>query len=569
MEVRKKAVADTSSAEVISVRGYVDLKSLSEADGQMLKVSARLTRSLNLFCFCIYITYDIIDGMNEVDYKQKIGKLIQRIRSDRNMTQIELARALGTSQSAVNRIENGGQNLSMEMLARISDALQSEIVSLSTGSLNFRVEGGHKLSGEVTINTSKNAAVSLLCASLLNKGTTTLRRMPRIEEVNRLLEVMVSIGVKVRWLNDFDLEIKPPKTLQLDKMNEEAGRRTRSVVMFMGPLMHLVDEFMLPYAGGCKLGERTIQPHLFALEEFGLNVLTTQGWYRCTVEHKKPSKVVMYEEGDTPTENALMAAARTPGVTEIRRASSNYMVQDTCFFLEKLGVKIEGIGTSTLRVHGIKNINLDVEYWPSEDPIEAMTFLSVAATTNSPIAIKRAPIDFLDLELLKLEKMGFKFELGETYKAKNGQTNLIDIFCKESGELVSLEDKIEAHPFPGINIDNLPFFVPIAATARGKTLIHDWVYENRAIYYTELSKLNADVSLADVHRAYVNGPTRWKPAEVICPPALRPAVVLLIGMLAAPGVSVLRNIYSINRGYEDLAERLKSLGAKIEIIREI
>lgn len=507
--------------------------------------------------------------MNELDYKQKIGKLIQRSRSDRNMTQADLARALSTSQSAINRIENGGQNLSMEMLARISDALGSEIVSLSTGSLNFRVEGGHKLHGEIVINTSKNAAVSLLCASLLNKGTTTLHRMPRIEEVNRLIEVMVSIGVKVRWLNDNDLEIKPPKTLLLDKINEEAGRRTRSIVMFMGPLMHLVNEFKLPYAGGCKLGERTIHPHLFALQEFGLNVNTTQGWYRCSVDLKKPGKVVMYEEGDTPAENALMAAARTPGITEIRRVSSNYMVQDTCFFLEKLGVKIEGIGTSTLKVHGIKNINLDVDYWPSEDPIEAMTFLSVAATTNSPITIRRAPIDFLDLELLKMEKMGFKYELSEPYKAKNKSTNLIDIFCKETDKLVSLEDKLEAHPFPGINIDNLPYFVPIAATAHGKTLIHDWIYENRAIYYTELNKLNAEVTLADVHRAYVTGPTRWKAGEVICPPALRPAVVLLIGMLAAPGVSVLRNIYSINRGYEDLANRLKALGAKIEIIREI
>lgn len=509
--------------------------------------------------------------MNNLDYKQKIGKLIQRSRTDRGLTQTELARALKTSQSAVNRIENGGQNLSMEMLARISDALQSEIVSLGTpGSLNFRVEGGHKLHGEVEINTSKNAAVSLLCASLLNKGTTTLRRMPKIEEVNRLLEVLVSIGVKIRWLNGGkDLEIKPPKKLLLDNINAEAGRKTRSIVMFMGPLMHITDEFKLPYAGGCKLGERTIRPHLFALEEFGLSVETTQGWYRCKTSSKSPGKIVLYEEGDTTTENALMAAARNPGITEIRRASSNYMVQDTCFFLQKLGVKIEGIGTHNLRVHGVKNINKDIDYSPSEDPIEAMTFLSVAVTTNSPLVLRRVPIDFLDLELLKLEKMGYKFEVSKTYKANNGETNLADVFCKEYDQLVALEDKLEAHPFPGLNIDNLPYFVPIAASAEGKTLIHDWIYENRAIYYTELSKLNAEINLADVHRAYVTGPTRWRPGEIICPPALRPAVILLIGMLAAPGVSILRNIYSINRGYQDLAERLNALGAKIEVIREI
>lgn len=509
--------------------------------------------------------------MTELDYKKKIGKLIQQTRLDRGLTQSQFAKALGTSQSAVNRIENGGQNLSMEMLARISDSLNSEILSLHRpGTLNFRVEGGRKLKGDIVVRTSKNAAVGLLCASLLNKGTTTLRRMPKIEEVNRLIEVMISIGVKVRWLNDLgDLEIKPPAKLQMAKIDAEAGRKTRSVIMYMGPLMHLMHEFKIPFAGGCKLGERTIRPHLFALEEFGLKVRTTTGWYNCTSNPVNPGKVVMYESGNTPTENVVMAAARTNGVVEIRRAASNYMVVDVCHFLTKLGVKIEGIGTHTLRVHGVKNINKNVEYWPSEDPIEAMTFLSIAATTNSPITIRRAPINFLDLELLKLEKMGFKFEVSAPYKAENGHTDLADIFCKDASNLVALEDKLEAHDDPGMNMDNLPYFVPIAASAKGQTLIHDWTYENRAIYYTELTKLNANIALLDVHRVNVTGPTHWRPAEVICPPALRPAVLILIGMLAADGISVLRNVYSINRGYEDLAARLNAIGANIQVIREI
>src|SRR3569833_47313 len=175
------------------------------------------------------------------EYRQKIGNLIASIRHERGLTQQELAEQLATSQSAVNRIENGGQNLSMEMLARISDVLDREIVSLhKAGTVNFRIEGGHKLSGEISVKTSKNAAVGLLCASLLNKGTTTLRRMPRIEEVNRIIEVLTSIGVKVRWLNNKnDLEIKPPARLKLDQMDVEAGRKTRTIIMFMGPLMHL------------------------------------------------------------------------------------------------------------------------------------------------------------------------------------------------------------------------------------------------------------------------------------------------------------------------------------------
>lgn len=507
----------------------------------------------------------------ELTYTQKIGHFIQQARVQRGMTQAELAKRIGTSQSAINRIENGGQNLSMEMLARISDALQSQIMSLQQpGTLNFKVEGGHKLSGEITVRTSKNAAVGLLAASLLNKGTTTLRRMPRIEEVNRLIEVMLSMGVRVRWLNDLgDLEIKPPAKLDIESIDEQAGRKTRSVIMYMAPLMHLLPSFRLPYAGGCKLGRRTVRPHLYALEEFGLSVDTHDGWYHCTSTPKKPGSVVMYESGNTPTENAIMAAARTPGVTVIRRAASNYMVVDVCYYLERLGVKIEGIGTHTLTIHGVKNINRDVEYWPSEDPIEAMTFLSIAATTNSPITIKRLPIDYLDLELLKLQKMGMKFKVSDPYTGANGITRLVDVECIDSSGLVALDDKLEAHDDPGMNMDNLPYFVPVAASAHGETLIHDWAYENRAIYYTELTKLNANITLLDVHRVKVDGPTRWKPAEVVCPPALRPAVLILIGMLAAPGVSVLRNVYSINRGYEDLAARLNSIGAKIEVIREI
>lgn len=501
---------------------------------------------------------------------QKIGQLISDIRKTRGLTQSDFARMLSTSQSAVNRIENGKQNLSMEMLGRISDVLNRELLRINeSGTLNFRIEGGRPLSGEITTKVSKNAAVVLLAASLLNKGTTRLRRMPRIEEVNRLIEVLVSIGVQVRWLKDNDLEIKPPAKLKLEDMDEDAARKTRSVIMFLGPLMHSFGSFALPYAGGCKLGSRTVQPHLFALEEFGVSITATRGRYQVNVRRKAPGQVVLYEMGDTVTENAIMAAARTEGWTEIRMASGNYMVQELCFFLQKLGVTIEGIGTSRVRVKGKPSINKNITYSPSEDPIESMLFLSIAATTNSSITIKRCPIDFLELELLKLEKMGFRYEMSKVYKADNGETDLVDIKTLKSDQLVALEEKIHPQPYPGLNIDNLPFFAPIAARAKGRTLIHDWVYENRAIYFTELSKLGVNIELVDPHRVFITGPTKWRAAEVVCPPALRPAVIVLIGMLAAEGTSTLRNIYSIARGYEDLAERLNSLGAKIEILRDI
>jgi UDP-N-acetylglucosamine 1-carboxyvinyltransferase len=503
-------------------------------------------------------------------HTSKIGTLIQETRQARGMTQAQLAKALNTSQSAINRIEKGGQNISLDMLARISEVLSSQIVTLNqTGTVNFRIEGGRKLSGHIVAKTSKNAAVALLCASLLNRGTTVLRHVARIEEVNRILEVLNSIGVKTRWFGDNDLEIVPPAKLKLENMNIEAARKTRSIIMFLGPLMHRYKTFELPYAGGCTLGERTVEPHLSGLEYFGLTVDTVTGHYAAVSKPVKPEKaIILSERGDTVTENILMAAALNDGVTIIRNASPNYMVQDLCFYLEKLGVKIDGIGTTTLTIHGLHDINKNVEYAPAEDPIEVMSFIAAAIVTKSEITIERAPIEFLEIDLKFLENMGFQYEMSDEYTALNGKTRLVDITTKVSN-LKAPIDKIHSMPFPGLNIDNLPFFAAIAATAKGRTLIHDWVYENRAIYLTELNRLNANVQLIDPHRLYVTGPTKWKPAEIITPPALRPAVVIMLGMLAAPGVSILRNIYSINRGYEDLAERLNTLGAHITIIRDI
>lgn len=486
------------------------------------------------------------------------------------MTQAEFARQLSTSQSAVNRIEHGRQNMSLDMLARISDVLNKPLISISGGAVNLRVEGGNELSGEITVKSSKNASVALLCASLLNRGTTRLKNVPKIEEVNRLIEVLKSMDVAVRWIGN-DLEIKPPEKLNIMSLNKAAARRTRSVIMFIGPIMHLMNRFDIPYAGGCELGRRTVLPHLYALEEFGVEVYTKTGHYHVSVEKKLPKRpVVLYESGDTTTENILMAAAGFEGETIIKMASANYMVQDVCFFLKKLGVKIDGIGTSTLRVRGVKNIRKNVTYSPSEDPVEAMTFVAAAVTTNSSITIRRVPIEFMELELLKLEKMGLAFDRSKPYKAENGHTDLEDIVIhKHNGKLEAPAEKIYGRPFPGLNIDNLPYFVPIAAVAKGRTLIHDWVFEDRALMFTEMKKIGVSLELVDTHRIYINGPTKFRAADVVAPSGIRPAVIILIGMLASPGTSMLRNVYTINRGYEDLADRLNSLGANITVMHEL
>ena len=433
-------------------------------------------------------------------------------------------------------------------------------------SVNYHVIGGKKLLGTVVTNRSKNAAVGLLAASLLNRGVTTLRRMPKIEEVNRLVEVLQSIGVAVDRKGD-EIVIKPPGQFDLSKVNRDAAQKTRSIALFIAPLAHCIDSFDLPAPAGCDLGKRSLGAHIDALEKLGIHASGNEEKksYHVNVKNKQPREIIMYEASDTGTENVLMAAAKIPGKTTIKFASANYMVQDLCFLLEKAGVKIEGIGTSTLVVHGVKDINADLEIAPSEDPIESMFFIALALTTGSELTIERCPIDFLELELATLEHMGLRHVRGPAYVADNGRTALRDVTVKKS-ELFAPTEKIAPRPYPGINIDNLPYFVPVATQAKGETLIHDWVYEIRSSYYLEMSRLGADITKLDQHRVLIKGPTPLHGAKIKAPPAFRPASVLLIGMLAAEGESTLYDVYPINRGYENLHERLTKLGASVEAV---
>ncbi|MEK7088716.1 MAG: UDP-N-acetylglucosamine 1-carboxyvinyltransferase [Patescibacteria group bacterium] len=497
--------------------------------------------------------------------QQKIGYFIKELRERRGMTQEEFAKELNTSQSSVPRMEKGEQNFTTELLAKISGVLEHQVVCIND-SIDFQVNGGKKLSGMIKTNFSKNGSVGLLCASLINRGITTLHGIARIEEVYRVIEILESIGVSIKWQDQNTVIVTPPKKFNLENINIESSIKTRSIVMLIGPLIHMLSSFSLPHAQGCTLGRRTIAAHTYALEELGIKIKTTSQNYEISAQKLKPAEIVMYESGDTACENVLTASALIPGETIISFASANYMVQEICFFLEILGVKIDGIGTCTLTVHGIEEINQNVEYWNSEDPIESMMFISACIVTDSRLTITRCPIDFLSLELEKLKRMNLKYKILKRYYSYNKRTKLADIEIFPS-KLKALSDKIHSNPYPGINIDNLPFFVPIAIRAKGQTMIHDWVYENRAIYFTELNRLGANITLADPHRVYVTGGTPLKPAQVVCPPALRPSMVILISMLAAPGTSILRNVYMINRGYEEISERLNSIGADIKILK--
>lgn len=429
---------------------------------------------------------------------------------------------------------------------------------------NFIINGGKKLHGAIKTNSAKNSAVAILCALPMIKGKTVLADMPKIEEVNRIIEILTSIGLKITWLSGSRLQVINRGKISLSSINRESYEKTRSAILLIGALSSIFKNFRLPKTSGCKLGKRTVNPHVIALNHLGIEVKKINDTFMINSGRAKAADFTMYESGDTATENAVLAAALLPGTTEINLASPNYMVQDLCYFLVKAGAKIKGIGTTKLEITGVKKLK-PVSYPIMPDPIEAMAFIAIAITTASKLKVKACPIEFLSLELEKLRVMGQKMKLSRPYKSSNGRFTLVDLEIIPS-KLNALPDKIYGRPFPGLNIDNLPLFLPILTQTHGQTLVHDWVYENRAVYYLELNKLGADIILLDPHRVMVTGPVKLKPTEIICPPALRPAINLLICALAAKGKSTLYNSYSIDRGYENICERLNKLGADIKRI---
>ncbi|OGH93942.1 MAG: hypothetical protein A2538_03700 [Candidatus Magasanikbacteria bacterium RIFOXYD2_FULL_41_14] len=426
------------------------------------------------------------------------------------------------------------------------------------------INGGKKLKGSIKVQTAKNSAVAILCASILVKGKVELNDVPQIEEVNRIIELLKSIGVKISG-DGGRLIIDSSGLLDLQKIDKTAVAKTRSSLLLLGALAGRLKKYKLARSGGCKLGNRTVRPHIFALEKLGLKINSRPDCYEVDASGLTAGKIVMYESGDTPTENAIMAAVAAKGTTVIKMASANYMVADLCIFLQSVGAEISGVGTTTLTVVGGQSMATGVKYAIMPDPIVCMTLMATAIVTGSRLTIKNCPMEYLELELCKLEVMGQKFKIKNKRLSANNFFQLADIEIIPS-KLTALPDKIEGRPFPGLNIDNLPLFVPILAKAQGRTLVHDWAYENRAVYSLELQRLGVNVTLLDPHRIWVEGPTKFKHNEVIAPPALRPAVNVFICMLAAKGQSILRNTYEIDRGYENLYAVLNSVGADVQVI---
>lgn len=418
---------------------------------------------------------------------------------------------------------------------------------------------------------SKNSALAIISAALLTPGPVILSNVPRISDVFDLASILRSAGSSVQWLDNNTLKIQRPPLLAIHNLDIEASRRTRAVVLLVAAFATDLDGFILPLPGGCSLGDRSLGPHIDALEQLGLEVDYHLGGLRVSRSQTSElnTTVTLLESGDTVTENAILTAvAMKRRRVQICNASCNYMVQDLCLFLQQLGgVSIEGIGSPLLTIshQGIETPH-PIYYPILEDPIEAFFFIAAAIVTRSHLQINRVPVAFIALELRLLQKMGASIKQSHQYPAANGVTPLCDLeISAQNTPLVALEQKIHPNVFPfGVNVDCLPAFGPIAALSEGETLLHDWMYEQRASYFALLEYFGARVELLDAHRVCLTGSKALKAADCRLPPALRPASMVLLAALAAPGVSRLHGVGVLGRGYEDLAGRLGSLRASID-----
>ncbi len=418
----------------------------------------------------------------------------------------------------------------------------------------FVIYGQKNLKGEIEVRGSKNAAGPILAATLLTKEPCVINNLPIIEDINNLLEVFKSIGVKVEILSERKIRIQAEE-IDLSKMDFKKVSKTRVSVLLFGPLLARVKKFKIPPPGGDRIGVRPIYVHLNALEKMGAKIWRSSDYYEVNCENLIGQEIVLQEFSVTATETLMLAAVLAKGKTIIKGAAAEPHVQDLGKILLAMGAKIKGVGTHTIEIDGVKKLR-GANHSVIPDPIEAGTFIVAAAVAGERVLIKNVILEHLDLFLAKLEEIGVNFEKGK---------NCVTVFRSPKLKAV----KVQALPYPGFPTDLLPIIIPLLVAAEGKSLIHDPLYENRFNYVQELRKMGADIEVVDPHRSFIFG-SRTKPLRGLSIESwdIRAGACLVIAGLMAEGKTTVENIFQIDRGYEKIEERLSKIGADIKRISD-
>ena len=431
----------------------------------------------------------------------------------------------------------------------------------------FEIEGGHRLHGEIQAQGAKNEALQILCATLLTKDRVVVRNLPNILDVNNLISLMEDLGVKVEKLEKGSFSFEA-SDVDMDYLNTEdffkKSASLRGSVMLVGPMVARFGKAIIPKPGGDKIGRRRLDTHFEGIHKLGASFQYNADMQRYDIQAKslKGCYMLLDEASVTGTANIVMAAVLAEGRTTIYNAACEPYLQQLCTMLNNMGAKISGIGSNLLTIDGVKELH-GCEHTILPDMIEVGSFIGLAAMTGSEITIKNTGYDHLGIIPQIFKRLGIKIERqGDDIYIPPQDSYTIESFI--DGSIMTIADA----PWPGLTPDLLSVILVVAAKAKGSVLIHQKMFESRLFFVDKLIDMGAQIILCDPHRATVIGlgeNFKLRPARMSSPD-IRAGIALLIAALCADGTSVIENINQIDRGYEDIDGRLRSLGARIKRI---
>jgi UDP-N-acetylglucosamine 1-carboxyvinyltransferase len=420
---------------------------------------------------------------------------------------------------------------------------------------SYVIEGGIPLSGRVSAAGNKNGALPILAACLLTEEPVELANVPRIRDVETMLELMVDLGVDVEWLGPNEVRVQAAEVRKTE-LDEELCTRIRASILLAGPLLARCGRAIVPPPGGDVIGRRRLDTHIDAFRLLGADIHANRR-FDMRADVLVGCNIFLDEASVTGSENAIMAAVRARGETVLGNVACEPHVQDLCRFLVSLGARIHGIGSNVLRIEGVDRLS-GGSYRIGPDHIEVASFIGLAAVTRGEITIDSTRPDDLVAITPIFERLGVRVEIqGDTVRVPAEQELVI------KDDLGGQIPKVEDGPWPAFPADLTSIAVAIASQARGTVLIFEKMFENRLFFTDKLVGMGARIILCDPHRAIVSGPARLY-GERLTSPDIRAGMAMVIASLCAEGVSTIGNIGEIDRGYERIDERLRALGARIE-----
>jgi UDP-N-acetylglucosamine 1-carboxyvinyltransferase len=423
----------------------------------------------------------------------------------------------------------------------------------------YLIEGGHPLRGSLRASGNKNAALPCLAATLLTGEPVTLRNLPEIEDVQVMIEILRQLGTRAEKIDDhaWRLQSGDPAPCAVPA---ELARQVRASILLAGPLLARCGRVSLPPPGGDVIGRRRLDTHFLALKELGARV-EIDGLISLQANKLVGADLFLDEASVTATENAIMAAVLAEGTTVIQNAASEPHVQDLCAMLNAMGARIEGIGSNILTIRGVEGL-AGADFTISTDFMEVGSLIGLAAVTGSALEIQDAAPRFLRMTRIAFGRLGIHWETeGETIRVPAGQD------LKVVPDLGGSIPKIDDAPWPGFPPDLISIALVIATQVEGTVLIYEKMFESRMFFVDKLIGMGARIILCDPHRAVVSGRCRLKGAELVSPD-VRAGMAMVLAALCAEGPSTINNVYQVERGYENLAARLQSLGAHIQRVPE-